>query len=128
MAELEHLHATFHSAASVHDPVNGDSLAVITQRIREVLGIWAEDGVLTIVNSTDTAGNYIGQGDPDDPATCPPPSGDTSATVSQGTAPWLHSWHIFLLLGPSGRLCGDGAAIVIPSRSDFSDGPSHNVE
>ena len=40
MAELEQLHATFHSAASVHDPVNGDSPTVITQRIRDVLGIW----------------------------------------------------------------------------------------
>jgi hypothetical protein len=85
MAELEHLHATFHAAASVQDPVNGDSPEVITRRIRQVLGIWAQDGILTIVNSTDTAGNYVGQGDPDDPATCPPPSGDTSATGQQGT-------------------------------------------
>ena len=30
MAELEQLHATFHAAVSVHDPVNGDSPAVIT--------------------------------------------------------------------------------------------------
>jgi hypothetical protein len=85
VAELEQLHATFHAAASVHDPVNGDSPAVITQRIRDVLAIWTKDGVFTLVNSTDTAGNYIGQGDPDDPATCPPPSGDTSATGQQGT-------------------------------------------
>lgn len=85
ITELERLHATFHAAVSVHDPVNGDSPEVITQRIRQVLSIWAQDGVLTIVNTTDTAGNYIGQGDPDDPATCPPPSGDTSATGSQGT-------------------------------------------
>ncbi len=85
VAELEQLHATFHAAASVHDPVNGDSPEVITQRIRDVLGIWEKDGVLTIVNSTDTAGNYIGLGDPDDAETCPPPSGDTSATGQQGT-------------------------------------------
>jgi hypothetical protein len=85
VAELEQLHATFHAAASVHDLVNGDSAAVITQRIRDVLGIWEKDGVLTIVNSTDTAGNYIGRGDPDDPETCPPPSGDTSPTGRQGT-------------------------------------------
>jgi hypothetical protein len=39
MAELEQLHATFHGAVSVHDPVNGDSPAVITQRIREALSI-----------------------------------------------------------------------------------------
>jgi len=85
MAELEQLHATFHGAASVHDPVNGDSAAVITQRIRDVLSIWAQDGKLIIVNTTDTAGNYVGQGDPDDPLTCPPPSYDTSAAGQQGT-------------------------------------------
>jgi hypothetical protein len=85
MAELEQLHATFHAAVSVHDPVNGDSPTVITQRIRDVLSIWAKDGELTIVSTADTAGNYIGNGDPDDPASCPPPSGDTTATGQQGT-------------------------------------------
>ena len=36
MAELEQqIHATFHAAVSVHDPVNGDSPEVITQRIRD---------------------------------------------------------------------------------------------
>jgi hypothetical protein len=84
-AELEHLHAAFHAAVSVHDPVNGDSPAVITQRIRDVLAIWTKDAKLTIVNTTDTAGNYIGKGDPDDPASCPLPSGDTSASGQQGT-------------------------------------------
>ena len=65
VAELEQqIHVTFHAAVSVHDPVNGDSAAVITQRIRDILAIWAEDGELTIVNSTATAGNYIGNGDP----------------------------------------------------------------
>jgi hypothetical protein len=85
VAELEQLHATFHGAASVHDPVNGDSPTVITQRIRDVLAIWTKDGKLTIVNSTATAGNYIGNGDPGNLETCPPPSGDTSATGQQGT-------------------------------------------
>jgi hypothetical protein len=85
MAELEDLHATFHAAVSVHDPVNGDSPAEITQRIREALSIWAEDGVLTVVSTTAAAGNYVGNGDPDDPATCPEPSGDTSAGGKQGT-------------------------------------------
>lgn len=80
MTELEQLHATFHAAISVHDPVNGDSPAVITQRTREILAIFAQDAELTTA-----AGNYIGNGDPDDPATCPPPSGDTSATGEQGT-------------------------------------------
>ncbi len=92
VAELEHLHATFHAAVSVHDPVNGDSPEVITQRIREVLSIWAQDGEITIVNSSATAGNYIGNGDPDDPATCPPPSGDTSANGQQGTLCTLYKY------------------------------------
>jgi hypothetical protein len=85
MAELEQLHATFHAAVSVHDPVNGDSPAVITQRIRQALSIFAEDAVLTVVSSTSAAGNYIGNGDPDDPATCPEPSGDTFSNGQQGT-------------------------------------------
>ena len=85
MAELHNLHATFHAAVSVHDPVNGDSAAVITQRIRDALSIFAQDAVLTVVSSTASAGNYVGNGDPDDPATCPAPTGDTSAGGKQGT-------------------------------------------
>jgi len=86
MAELEQqIHVTFHAAVSVHDPVNGDSPEVITQRIREVLSIWAKDAKLTIVSTSAAAGNYIGNGDPDDPATCPLPSGDTSPNGQQGT-------------------------------------------
>jgi hypothetical protein len=85
MAELERLHAAFHAAVSVHDPVNGDSAEVITQRIRDAVALWAKDGEITIVSTSAAAGNYIGSGDPDDPATCPEPSGDTSATGQQGT-------------------------------------------
>jgi len=85
MTELEQLHDTFHAAVSVHDPVNGDSPAVITQRIREALSIWSRDAHLTVVSTAATAGNYIGNGDPDDPETCPVPTGDTSATGQQGT-------------------------------------------
>src|ERR1700752_2448492 len=85
MAELEQLHATFHAAISVHDPVNGDSQAVVTQRIRQILSLWSKDAQLTVVSTADTAGNYIGNGDPDDPASCPEPSLDTSATGQQGT-------------------------------------------
>jgi len=85
MAELEQLHATFHAAISVHDPVNGDSPAVITQRIRNILAIFTQDAELTVVSTAASAGNYIGNGDPDDSANCPPPSGDTSATGQQGT-------------------------------------------
>jgi type II secretory pathway pseudopilin PulG len=85
-AELEQqIHATFHAAVSVHDPVNGDSPEVITKRIREALSIWSKDAKLTVVGTSPAAGNYIGNGDPDDPASCPLPSGDTSATGQQGT-------------------------------------------
>jgi len=85
MAELEQLHAAFHAAVSVHDPVNGDSPAVITQRIRDAVALWTEDGEITIVSTSAAAGNYIGSGDPDDPYTCPIPTGDTSAGGKQGT-------------------------------------------
>jgi hypothetical protein len=86
LAELEQqIHVTFHAAVSVHDPVNGDSAEVITQRIREALSIWTKDAELTIVSTAPTAGNYVGNGDPDDPTSCPTPSGDTSATGQQGT-------------------------------------------
>ncbi len=84
-AELEKLHAAFHAAVSVHDPVNGDSPSVITQRIRDAVALWTEDGEITIVSTTAAAGKYIGRGEPDDPSTCPEPSGDTSANGQQGT-------------------------------------------
>src|SRR5271156_1273234 len=61
VAELEQqIHATFHAAVSVHDPINGDSPEVITQRIRDVLSIWTKDAGLTVVSTTAAAGNYIG--------------------------------------------------------------------
>jgi hypothetical protein len=86
VAELEQqIHATFHAAVSVHDPINGDSPDVITQRIRDVLSIWTQHAELTVISTAGTAGNYIGNGDPDDPASCPLPSGDTSVTGQQGT-------------------------------------------
>lgn len=84
-AELEKLHAAFHAAVSVHDPVNGDSPSVITQRIRDAIALWTEKGEITVVSTSAAAGNYIGRGDPDDAASCPVPSGDTSSTGQQGT-------------------------------------------
>ena len=48
-AELEKLHAAFHAAVSIHDPVNGDSHGVITRRIRAAVALWTEDGEITIV-------------------------------------------------------------------------------
>jgi hypothetical protein len=87
VAELEkQIHVTFHTAVSVHDPVNGDSQDVINQRIILGISMFAPDGELTLVSTTSPlAGNYIGTGDPNDPTTCPVPSGDTSATGQQGT-------------------------------------------
>lgn len=80
MTELEQLHQIFHASISVHDPVNGDNDEVITQRIREILSIFSKDARLTTA-----AGNYIGNGDPNDPLTCPPQSGDSSPNGKQGT-------------------------------------------
>jgi hypothetical protein len=87
VARLEkQIHVTFHTAVSVHDPINGDSPEVITERIRLALSIWTQDAEITLVNARSPfAGNYIGNGDPDDPTTCPLPSGDTSASGQQGT-------------------------------------------
>lgn len=83
-AELEHLHAAFHAAVSVHD-LSGDSDEVITQRIRDAVALWTKDGVVTVVGTSTTAGNYVGYGDPDDPLSCPEPSFDNSPTGQQGT-------------------------------------------
>jgi hypothetical protein len=74
VAELYQLQAAFHRAATVHDPVNGDSAAVIDQRIRDMVSLWTEDGVLTAGGAPAVAGDYIGKGDPGDPSTCPTPS------------------------------------------------------
>jgi hypothetical protein len=75
-AELHQLQAAFHRAASVQDPVNGDSAAVIDQRIRDMLSLWTDDGSLTLEVGGALDGDYVGNGDPADPSTCPTPSGD----------------------------------------------------
>jgi len=73
-AGLYELQAAFHRAGSVHDNINGDSADVITQRIRYMLSLWTRDGVFVIAVGGAADGNYIGNGDPDDPSTCPEPS------------------------------------------------------
>jgi hypothetical protein len=78
VAELYQLQADFHRAASVHDPVNGDSPAAIDQRIRDMLSLWTDDGSITLEVGGASDGNYVGQGDPGDASTCPTPSGDPS--------------------------------------------------
>jgi hypothetical protein len=82
IAQLEQLHAAFHRNASVHDPVNGDSAAVIALRIRRILALWVKTGTLRLTSGSPFDGNYIGRGNPNDPSTCPMPSGDSA---NQGT-------------------------------------------
>lgn len=79
-AELYQLQAEFHRAASVRDPVNGDSAGVINERIREMLSIWTETGVLKLRVGNPFDGNFIGRGDVD--SNCLPPSGNAA---NQGT-------------------------------------------
>ena len=76
VAKLHELQAAFHRAGSVHDPVNGDSAAVIDERIRQMMALWTKDATLTFQVGGLRDGNYVGQGDPEDPLTCPVPSAD----------------------------------------------------
>ena len=76
LAQLYQLQAAFHRAATVHDPVNGDSATAIDQRIRDMLSLWTDDGSITLEVGGALDGDYLGNGDPADPSTCPPPSGD----------------------------------------------------
>jgi len=77
-AQLFELQAEFHGAATVHDPVNGDSAGVIDQRIRDMLALWTSDGSITLEVGGARDGDYSGLGDPSDPASCPTPSADPS--------------------------------------------------
>ena len=79
-AELYQLQAAFHRAASVHDAVNGDSAVVIDERIREMLSIWSEDGVLQLRVGNPFDGVFSGRGDL--ATNCAPPSGNPA---NQGT-------------------------------------------
>lgn len=78
LGKLYQLQAAWHRAASVHDAINGDSADVINERIRDMLSLWAEDGVLAPISvlpdgSTKTD-YYIGRGNLDD--NCPAPSAE----------------------------------------------------
>jgi hypothetical protein len=104
IARLYELQAAFHRAATVHDPVNGDSPAVIDQRVRDMVSLWTEDGVLTAGGAV--PGNYIGRGDPADPATCPTPSADpnnrgTLCTFFKYVAGSFQPANKFVSLAPS---------------------------
>ena len=59
LAQLYQLQAAFHRAASVHDPVNGDSATVIDQRIRDMLSLWTDDGSITLEVGGALDGDYV---------------------------------------------------------------------
>jgi hypothetical protein len=82
VALLHELHAAFHAATSVHDPLNGDSPAAIDQRVRDVMSLWTDNGLWLFSVGSPFDGYYLGKGDPADPATCPDPSGNPA---NQGT-------------------------------------------
>jgi hypothetical protein len=97
LGELYQLQAAFHEAATVHDPINGDSPAAIDQRIRDMLSLWTTDGSL---------GNYVGNGDPSDSSTCPPPSGNpanpgTLCTLFKYVVGSFQAANKFVSLSPS---------------------------
>src|SRR5258708_10140235 len=79
LAQLYQLQAAFHRAATVHDPVNGDSATAIDQRIRDMLSLWTDDGSITLEVGAALDGDYVGNGDPADPSTCPTPSCDPTS-------------------------------------------------
>ena len=88
--KLYKLQAAYHRAATVRDPVNGDSPEMITARLREVLSLFTADAVLHLtVGSANFDGFYLGNGDPDDAATCPPPSADSN---NRGTICTLYKY------------------------------------
>lgn len=81
-SQLYRLQAAYHRAATVRDPLNGDSPETITARIRDVLSLFAADAVLYLHAGSVVDGYYIGNGDPEDASTCPTPSTDSN---SRGT-------------------------------------------
>jgi hypothetical protein len=75
-SQLFRLQAAYHRAATVRDYVNGDSPQTITDRIRAVLSLFTSDAILYLNVGGPRDGFYLGNGDPDDQSTCPPPSTD----------------------------------------------------
>ena len=116
LAELYKLQAAFHRAATVHDPVNGDSAAVtdqgipvIDQRIKDMLSLWTADATLALIVGFDANGNpiynyYIGRGDLD--TNCPAPSTDpnnrgTICTFFKHVSGSFQPDHKWVELGPA---------------------------
>ena len=106
VANLYLLQAAFHRAATVNDPVDGDSAATIDQRIREMLALWTDDGSVNLEVGGARDGTYQGNGDPADPSTCPTPSGDptnrgTLCTFFKYVAGSFQPANKFVSLAPS---------------------------
>ena len=74
-AELYETQAAFHRSLAVHDPINGDSSGVVTQRIKDMLSLWTDGAVLYLHGFGSIDGTYVGKGDPDDAGSCPAPTG-----------------------------------------------------
>jgi len=119
-SELYKLQAAYHRAATVRDPVNGDSPATITDRLRDVLALFTVDAVLYLHTGTAVDGYYIGNGDPDDATTCPSPSTDpnnrgTVCTFYKYFSGTFQAANKFVALTPSYKesfdLHGDTAAV-----------------
>jgi len=106
-SKLYKLQAAYHRAATVRDPINGDSPETITARLREVLSLFTADAVLYLtVGSANFDGYYLGNGDPDDPTTCPPPSVDpknrgTLCTFYKYLSPAFQATNKLVALTPS---------------------------
>jgi hypothetical protein len=104
IAQLYELQAAFHRAASVHS-LTGDSLAVINQRIEDMLALWTDNGVVFLdVPGNPHDGYYRGKGDL--VSNCSPPSGDpnnqgTLCTFFKYVAGSFQPQNIFVSLAPS---------------------------
>ena len=106
VAALYRLQAAFHRAATVRDPVNGDSDDVINERIRAMLSLWTDNGWTLINLGSPRDGYYIGNGDPSNPTTCPAPSDDyanrgTLCTFFKYVAGSFQPGNKFVSLAPS---------------------------
>src|SRR5262245_3257245 len=62
IAALYELQSAFHNAASVRDPVNGDSADVIDSRLRAMMGLFTADASLDLMVGGPNDGHYAGNG------------------------------------------------------------------
>jgi len=120
ISELYKLQAAYHRAASVRDAVNGDSPSSIAQRVRDVLSLFTRDAVLFLNAGSPVDGYYRGNGDPEDPSTCPTPSTDpdnrgTICTFYKYLSASFQARNKFVALTPSYKeffdLHGDTATV-----------------